>query len=55
MWDALKLIYGDSTSIKQEKMNKRGKEDNLGRSFKYTSIGKFVRNCVTNKYLRIKN
>ena len=26
IWDTLKLIYGDSSSIKQEKMNTRGKK-----------------------------
>lgn len=54
MWDALKLIYRDFSSIKQEKMN-TWDNDNLGCFSKFTSIRKFVGNCVTNKNLRIKN
>ena len=54
MWDTLKLIYGDSPSIKQEKMN-TGKEDDIGCFSNCTSIGKFAGNCVTNKYFKIKN
>ena len=53
IWDALKLIYGDSPSIKQEKINTQGKEDNHGCFYNYTSIGKFSENYVANKKFRI--
>lgn len=41
MWDALKLIYEDSQSIKHEKMNTQGKKDNLG----YFKIYKYQKVC----------
>lgn len=55
MWGNLEMLYEVSPSIKQQKMNTRGKEDNHGYFYKFISIGKFVENYFTNKYLRIKN
>lgn len=58
MWDAFEKIYGVSPSIEHEKMNARGKEDNDTSHIcfsKFINIGNFIGNCITNKYLRIKN
>lgn len=58
MWDTLKMIYGVSLSIKQEKMNTWGEEDKdtTRKCFsKIGNIGKYVGNCITNKYPRFKN
>lgn len=55
-WDTLKMIYGVSPSIKQEKMNTRGEkdEDTNHKCFsKFRNIRNYLGNFITNKYLRI--
>lgn len=57
-WDILEMIYKVSSSIDQERMNTRDKEDKCFIHkciFKYRNIGNNVRTFATNKYLRIKN
>lgn len=58
MWDTLKMIYEALPSIKQEEINTRDEEDKditLKYFSKLRNIGKYVGNCITNKYLRVKN
>lgn len=47
-----------SSSIEQEKINKRGEKDentNPKCFSKFRNIGNYVGNCITNKYIRVNN
>lgn len=52
------MIYRVSSIIKQENMNTQGEVDEVTNHecfSKFRNIGNHVVNCITNKYLRIKN
>ena len=58
MWDTLEIIYGVSPSVKQEKMNQRGEEDDffIHKWFpKFRNVRENIRMLFSNKYQRVKN
>ena len=57
MWDTFEMIYGVSSKYRtrEDEHTRQRKNTTFNYFSKLRNIGKYVGNCITNKYLIVKN